>query len=375
MQVNRCFVIGPIGNKFDPIGSPGREAYEEALQVFEAVILPACEANGLKPVRADQIAVAGDITEQIFRHLYEDEVVIADVSGGNPNVMYELGLRHTRNMLTIQLGEYGQLPFDVQAVRTIQFSRSDRGLVDARKQLERVLLVGLSEGPDPVAATRIWDAGGSEEQVPAAPPSLDSRDTATPLDPDDEAGLIERMADMEESFPLLFESLEAIGGILERLGAEAEDSSREFQTAGGTELSARERLTVVTRFAARLQPTADELTSLTDDFESQLGDLDGNVTGILAFLETHPDQTAAGEADEFLASIISLATSSRESMEQLGQFGGVVRSLGALSKALRRPTRQISASVDSMAKAAAVMDDWEAAAHRIQNARPDPAET
>ena len=144
--MKRAFVIGPIGDKMAPHGSPRRVAWEEALTVFEDVIKPACQANDLEPIRADGIAVPGEITEQIFRHLYDDEVVIADVSGGNPNVMYELGLRHTRSLLTVQIGEYGQLPFDVAALRTIMFSRSERGLIDARNQLEQALRVGLAEG-------------------------------------------------------------------------------------------------------------------------------------------------------------------------------------------------------------------------------------
>ena len=68
-------------------------------------------------------------------------------------MMYELGLRHTRDLLTIQIGEYGQLPFDLKAVRTLAFSRSERGLIDARKLLSRALAVGLAEGGDPVTAT------------------------------------------------------------------------------------------------------------------------------------------------------------------------------------------------------------------------------
>jgi hypothetical protein len=139
--VTRCFVIGPIGDRFAPIGSEANQTFEQALEVYEKVIVAACGQVGLTPVRADQIAIAGDITEQVFRHLYEDEVVIADVSGGNPNVMYELGLRHTRNLLTIQIGEYGQLPFDIHAIRTIEFSRSERGLIDARNKLRAM---GLS---------------------------------------------------------------------------------------------------------------------------------------------------------------------------------------------------------------------------------------
>jgi antitoxin component of RelBE/YafQ-DinJ toxin-antitoxin module len=151
-----CFVIGPIGDRHAPLGSRERETYEEALAVLEKVIVPACRAVGLEPIRADQIAAPGEITDQVFRHLRDDDVVIADVSGANANVMYELGLRHSINKLTIQIGEYGQLPFDLRNIRTIQFSRSNVGLIDARKELQHALEVGLVEGNDPVAATRIW---------------------------------------------------------------------------------------------------------------------------------------------------------------------------------------------------------------------------
>ena len=70
-------------------------------------------------------------------------MVIADLSGGNPNVMYELGLRHTKAALTVQIGEVGLLPFDVRAIRTIEFRRSEGGLVEAREALMQQLREGL----------------------------------------------------------------------------------------------------------------------------------------------------------------------------------------------------------------------------------------
>ena len=67
-------------------------------------------------MRADGLLRAGEITEQVFRRLRDDDVVIADLTGANPNVMYELGLRHTREKVTLQVGEYGRLPFDVNVI-------------------------------------------------------------------------------------------------------------------------------------------------------------------------------------------------------------------------------------------------------------------
>jgi hypothetical protein len=57
------------------------------------------------PVRSDKIPRPGDVADQIFAHLRDDPLVIADITGGNPNVMYELGARHTRHHASIQLAE------------------------------------------------------------------------------------------------------------------------------------------------------------------------------------------------------------------------------------------------------------------------------
>jgi hypothetical protein len=83
----RCFVIGPIGNRNAPAWSPEAQRYEEALQVFQHVIRPACEAVGLAVIRADDITTPGEITEQVCLHLRDDEVVVADVTDANANVM------------------------------------------------------------------------------------------------------------------------------------------------------------------------------------------------------------------------------------------------------------------------------------------------
>ncbi len=54
---DECFVIGPIGDPLAPVGSEGRERYEESIVVYENVIQAACSIVGLSPIRADEIAL------------------------------------------------------------------------------------------------------------------------------------------------------------------------------------------------------------------------------------------------------------------------------------------------------------------------------
>ena len=190
----KAFVIGPIGDKDADDGSTARVAYEEGIQIFEEVVAPACAAFGLDPIRADMISKTGEIPEQIFRQLRDCPVVIADLTGANPNVMYELGLRHTTGRVTIQIGEKGRLPFDVAAIRTIMFKRTEAGLVQARKDLAKSLAANLDTGGDPVTATRIWFEAALPEQKTIAP---DHVDVAQDTGDEDAPGFLELLVEME----------------------------------------------------------------------------------------------------------------------------------------------------------------------------------
>lgn len=236
-------MIGPIGSRLALVGSPERETYEDALRVMAEVIEPACLRHGLTAVRADSLAQAGEITDQIFRRLRDDDVVIADLTGANPNVMYELGLRHTRDKLTVQIGEFGRLPFDVNTIRTVQFSRSAIGLVNARDELREILEAGLNGDYDPVSATRIWlDAADSVLDDP-------SEEESGPVEPHADAqapGTIDILAAAEEGAEALVPALHEINSHIVELGLMAERSTAQVASSDAAGKGMRGRLQVLT---------------------------------------------------------------------------------------------------------------------------------
>ena len=78
------------------------------------------EEFGLKVVRADKIGKPGMITSQIVEHIVKSRLVIADLSFHNPNVFYELALRHVCRLPTVQLiRKCDKIPFDLDQFRTI----------------------------------------------------------------------------------------------------------------------------------------------------------------------------------------------------------------------------------------------------------------
>lgn len=125
-----CFFIAPIGDE-------GSDQRKHSDMLLEYVVAPAALEAGLDvPVRADHISKPGIITNQIIERLVEDDLVIADLSLHNPNVFYELAVRHAVQKPIIQLISKGErIPFDVSPVRTIEFVLDLEGAKKAKEAL------------------------------------------------------------------------------------------------------------------------------------------------------------------------------------------------------------------------------------------------
>lgn len=115
----KCFVISPIGEE-------GSEMRERSNKVLEHIIKPPVEECGYECMRADEIAEPGIITSQIIQHLIDDDLIVADLTGRNPNVYYELAVRHVVRKPIVQIIQAGEsMPFDVAGTRTIHVDHHD----------------------------------------------------------------------------------------------------------------------------------------------------------------------------------------------------------------------------------------------------------
>jgi hypothetical protein len=108
----------PFGTKPAPDGSP-----VEFDEVYSALLRPAIETAGLDPLRADEEAGGGIIHKPMFERLLLCPFAVADLTTANPNVFYELGVRHaTRPHSTVLVFARGmRLPFDVSLLRAIPY--------------------------------------------------------------------------------------------------------------------------------------------------------------------------------------------------------------------------------------------------------------
>jgi tetratricopeptide (TPR) repeat protein len=117
-----AFVAMPFGTKPGADGNP-----IDFNRVYAEYIAPALEAAGLTVFRADQEQRAGDIRTDMFQELLVADLVVADLSIDNPNVWYELGVRHALRSRGVVLVSGGKVTtaFDLYTDRKLRYSLKD----------------------------------------------------------------------------------------------------------------------------------------------------------------------------------------------------------------------------------------------------------
>ncbi|GLC89347.1 hypothetical protein [Lysinibacillus piscis] len=137
----RCFIITPIGSTESEI----RRATEG---LIEAVIIPTLNELGFKSKNinvAHRISESGSINRQIITRIIEDDLNIVNLTGLNPNVMYELAVRHAIAKPVIMLAEEGtSLPFDIVDQRTIFYRNDMLGAVQLKEDLTNFVKAALN---------------------------------------------------------------------------------------------------------------------------------------------------------------------------------------------------------------------------------------
>lgn len=282
--------------------------------------------------------------------------MIADVTGGNPNVMYELGLRHTKAKPTVQLGQTERLPFDVAAIRTIKFSRTEGSLIDTRSRLVQALRSAQERDFDAVTATRLWNEDVSKE--PALETVVDQQDEES------EPGFLDLLVQMEEAVPSLSVTLQSLTALnadfveaMRRATAEVERSD----AAGG---GAAQRLAIAIRFAQELETFADQFDALATQYEEQMRAADPGVTYLLSELEADPQKLL--EASEFPESVKAMGAQMEQMNENIDTSAKQIGNFGQIARPLRKPSSRLAAALRRISGANAAASNWAARSERLQ---------
>jgi hypothetical protein len=129
----KCFVIMPFGQ------DNSNEIYEEWIK--DAVEETEFNGRKIRCHRADKSLRPGEIIKHIIENLIDSEIVIADLTGRNPNVFYELGVRHTLTNNTILISQdINDIPFDLRLQQIITYKYDPGGMRKLKMDIRNSIL-------------------------------------------------------------------------------------------------------------------------------------------------------------------------------------------------------------------------------------------
>lgn len=104
--LDTCFVMMPFGDWFN--------------RYYQEIYTPAIREAGFEPLRGDELFSTGSVVEQIWEQVTKSTVLLADLTGKNANVFYELGLAHAaRKPVVFTASNIEDVPFDLRHLRVI----------------------------------------------------------------------------------------------------------------------------------------------------------------------------------------------------------------------------------------------------------------
>jgi hypothetical protein len=128
VKKNHCFYLGPFSEPFNTI--------------YKDHIINIVQATSMTLSRADEVFGTQPIVNDIWEGINEAALIIADVTGRNPNVMYEIGMAHTIGKPVIIITQdINDVPFDLKHYRCIIYNYTPRGCKELEDKLKATISI------------------------------------------------------------------------------------------------------------------------------------------------------------------------------------------------------------------------------------------
>jgi AbiJ N-terminal domain 5 len=115
--------------------------------VYGAINVAALQC-GMRCQRADDIWINSTVIQDIFSLIYRSNIVVCDFTGKNPNVFYEAGIAHTLGKYVVPITQHpGDIPFDLQAHRYLQYHNNTQGHEKLTHDLARRIATLVPKNP------------------------------------------------------------------------------------------------------------------------------------------------------------------------------------------------------------------------------------
>ncbi len=347
----RAFVVMP----FDP----------EFQSVYDQLIVPALERVGYRVKRADSDLDQQNVLKDVVRGIAGADLVVAELTSRNPNVLYELGVSHALRRNTVLITQsMDEVPFDLRAYRVIRYSTQFDAASELSEQLEAIAKAhqdgGIDFGspvidflPDLPTASGSTLAPTSTAAEPSAHSSEEAQDESS-SGPEENAadGYLDAILAIESANTHITTRMQAIGESTQKIGEHFQAKTQEvtdIQAAGGPGVVASAH-----RVAGELGEALDQYAAELNAEGPQLAaDIDQLINAGLIFTAWLADQDDV-DIDEAIStrdSLAGLGAATKEGLGALGGFRAILVELSGISRDMARGTGRAITALDQISGA------------------------
>ena len=321
---------------------------EEVDDVYDHFMKPLLESVGFEVDRADDIDSQQNILRDILELIDKSELIVADLTNGNPNVFYELGLAHALRKPVILLTQnIDEVPFDLKSYRLLEYSTHFHKIKDAKENLTRYAEGFLNKNiqfGNPVTDFLREGVHRNEVEVTdIVPVSIGAAD-------EDERGFLDHLIGINKGYERIAEIVEGVGVDLEEMTLSTNTTTDEF-TRIGTNPSAsspaaarnasRKLATQIRNFTFKLKKANAEYASIAQETEDSL-------EFVVSFQRELSDANDP-EVDEQLESLRSLQVAVTSGRDSFFTLADIMDGLPRIERRLNREVARASEEIRVMA--------------------------
>ncbi len=249
----RAFVIMPFGEGFD--------------EIYNLFISGALSEAGYDVLRADDIRSQQNILKDIVAGIANSNLIVADLTGANPNVYYEAGLAHAfRKHVILMTQEIDDLPFDLRSYRVISYTTHFSDINRAKTQLiELASAARMGKIPFGSPVSDFLSTASEKELMQEEQKIEETQEKLA-----GEAGLLDYLVDMEDGFTKLTEIVSKVAEEMRTLSKTTTADTERLNILSTRSGSARAMRVVVINLAQNYSNYAESLSRHNDDYANSL---------------------------------------------------------------------------------------------------------
>jgi len=321
----KVFVMMPFDSEFD--------------EVYKLFITGALNEAGYDVFRADDLRSQRSILQDIISSIVSCDLIVADLTGANPNVFYELGLAHGLKKPVILLTQdLSDIPFDLKPYRVLRYDTHFARVRKARDELIG-LAKGALQGTVPFGSP-VTDFEGSKVGMPIkVPQAIEVKEPNTEVVEEalDERGFLDHVVDSEEGFNNLTKIIKDIGSATETIGAETQEVTRQIQAAIAKPSSgAASYVRKLARgLAGKFSKYAQIFTEANDKYYTVARNTDNSLEFIVSYQEP-TTESGREELRKYLDTLTEVEGSATQGREAFAQLAETIENQPKMEKHLDR---------------------------------------